>query len=98
MDEQKIPSKTKFSKPHQYNLKKHQKWGFKNLVMVGSSKSIYDFYLYVGKDDSSQGTRFSSLQKSIKVVVTLAEEVLCNIGHILFYNSWFRTLDLIMMP
>ena len=38
VDEQIIPSKTKYSKIHQYNLKIPNKWGFKNLVRAGSSE------------------------------------------------------------
>ena len=49
VDEQIIPSKIKFSSIRQYNPKKHKKRGFKNLVRVGSSRVIYDFFIYEGK-------------------------------------------------
>ena len=50
IDEQIIPSKTKFTKIRQYNSKKPKKWGFKNLVRAGASGFMYDFYLYSGKE------------------------------------------------
>ena len=49
VDEQIIPSKTKYSQIRQYNLKKPVKWGFKNLVRPCSSGFIYHFYIYAGK-------------------------------------------------
>ena len=47
VDEQIIPSKTKYSKIRQYNPKKPVKWGFKNLVRAGSSGFMYDFYIII---------------------------------------------------
>ena len=56
---------------------------------------MYDFYVYDGKDDSSQNTTYRGLQKSAQVVGRLAETIPRNIGHKLFFDSWFTTLDLI---
>ena len=50
IDEQIIPSRIKFTKIRQYNPKKPRKWGFKNMVIAGSSGFMYDFYLYPVKE------------------------------------------------
>ena len=50
VDEQIIPSKTRYTKVRQYNPKKPRKWGFKNLVRAGASEFIYDFFLYGEKN------------------------------------------------
>ena len=66
MDEQIIPSKTKFSKIRQYNPKKPSKWGFKNLVRAGSSGFMYDFFVYTvkEKEEVHEDQEISQLQKS----------------------------------
>ena len=55
--------------------------------MAGLSGFPYDFYLYVGKDDSSQNTKYSSLQKSAEVVARLVETIPGNIGHKLLFDN-----------
>ena len=45
VDEQIIPSKTKYTKIRQYNPKKTKIWGFKNLFRAGSSGFMYDFFI-----------------------------------------------------
>lgn len=97
VDEQIIPSKTKYSKIRQYNPKKPVKWGFKNLVRAGSSGFMYDFYIYAGKNDAAeQSEEGKDLQKSAQVVVKLCEVLPSNAGHKLFFDNWFTTLDLIL--
>ena len=49
IDEQIIPSKTKYTKIRQYNPKKPHKWGLKHLARAGASGFMYMFYLYGGK-------------------------------------------------
>ena len=46
VDEQIIPSKTKYTGIRQYNPKKPCKWGFRNMVRVGRSGFMYNSYLY----------------------------------------------------
>ena len=47
IDEQITPTKTKFSGGvKQYSPKKVRKWGFKNMVRVGQSGIVYDFFVY----------------------------------------------------
>ena len=97
IDEQIIPSKTKYSKIRQYNPKKPVKWGFKNLVRAGSSGFMYDFYIYAGKDevleDNEDGVKLS---KSAQVVAKLCDSLPTNDGHKLFFDNWFTTLDLML--
>ena len=97
IDEQIIPSKTKFTKIRQYNPKKPVKWGFKNLVRAGASGIIYDFYIYTGKangDDADED--FESLQKCAQVVARLCKDLPSNRNHRLLFDNWFTTLDLLI--
>ena len=87
IDQQIILSKIRFPKALQYNPKKPKKWDFKNLAMAGLSGFTYKFYLCGGKDDSSQNTKYSSLQKSAEVVARLGETIPGNIGHKLLFDN-----------
>ena len=96
VDEQIIPSKTKFSSIRQYNPKKPKKWGFKNLVRAGSSGFMYDFYVYDGKDCTLDGNeKFIHLQKSAQVVAKLCVDLPGHENFKLFFDNWFATLDLL---
>ena len=95
IDEQIIPSKTKFSKIRQYNPKKPRKWGFKNLVRAGSSGLMYDFYIYSGKEEEVDA-QYEHLQKSAQVVARLCKELPCHQNHKVFFDNWFTTLDLML--
>ncbi|XP_065658818.1 piggyBac transposable element-derived protein 2-like [Hydra vulgaris] len=53
IDEQDIPSKTRYTKIRQYNPKKPQKWAFKNLVRAGAFRLMYNFYNYSGKNEAT---------------------------------------------
>ena len=95
VDEQIIPSKTRYSKIRQYNPKKPSKWGFKNLVRAGASGIIYDFYIYGGKveqDPVMDG--FENLQKSAQVVARLCKDLPHHANHKLFFDNWFSTISL----
>ena len=98
VDEQIIPSKTKFSSIRQYNQKKSKKWGFKNLVRAGSSGFMYDFYIYQGKsgkESSDEENDYQHLQKSAQVVAKLCQTLPEFSNHKLFSDNWFSTIDLI---
>ena len=84
IDEQIIPSKTKFSKIRQYNPKKPKKWGFKNLVRAGKSGLMYDFYIYTGKD-SDDDPQYSHLSKSAQVVAKLCKALPNHMNHKVFF-------------
>ena len=51
VNEQIIPSKTKYTKIRQYNAKKPCKWEFKNIVRAEKSDFMSDLDLYCGKED-----------------------------------------------
>ena len=94
VDEQIIPSKTKFTKIRQYNPKKPRKWGFKYLVRVGLSGFIYDFYLYSGRDEVNKDSSYSHLQKSVQIVAKLCEAVPRHQGYMCYFDNWFSTSEL----
>ena len=86
VDEQIIPSKTRYSKIRQYNPKKPNKGGFKNLVRAGASGIIYDFYIYGGKLEQDPVTDvFENLQKSAQVVARLCKDLPNHANHKLFF-------------
>ena len=87
VDEQIIPSKTRFTKIRQYNPKKPKKWGFKNLVRAGSSGFMWDFYLYSGKETTNNDVPYNHLQKSAQVVAKLCQELPGQKGHKLFFDN-----------
>ena len=63
--------------------------------MADSSGFMLSFYLYPDKDDISQNTSCSSLQKSAQFVAKLGEAVTRNIEHKLFFDNLFTRLCLI---
>ena len=97
VDEQVIPSKTCYSKIRQYNPKKPNKWGFKNLVRAGASGIIYDFYIYGGRgkvEHDPVTDVFEHLQKSAQVVARLCKDLPHHANHRLFFDNWFSTISL----
>ena len=60
--------KSKRTKIRKYNLKKNEKWGFRNFVYAGNYGMIYDFYIYTGKENNE----FVGLQKFSAVVARLS--------------------------
>ena len=95
VDEQIIPSKTKYSLIRQYNPKKPTKWGFKNFVRAGSSGLMYDFYIYEGKStEMAKDTPYNHLAKSAQVVAKLSIHLPEHQHHKLFFDNWFTTLEL----
>ena len=99
VDEQIIPSKTKFSSIRQYNPKKPKKWGFKNLVHVGSLGMMYYFFIYEGKPTRNNGngnTGYDHLQISAQVVVELCQNLRSHKNHKLFFDNLLSTLELML--
>ena len=97
VDEQIIPTKTKYSGIRQYNPKKPKKWGFKNLVRAGSSGIMYDFFIYTGKNEEFDTIpEFCNLQKSAQIVASLCKHLPSHAKHKLFFDNWFTTLDLLI--
>ena len=56
---------------------------------------MYKFYLYRGKEPEEQ-TPYSHLQKSAQVVAKLSVDLPRNVGHKVFFDNWFTTLDLML--
>ena len=75
VEEQIIPSKTKFSSIQQYNPRKPKKWGFQNLAHAGSSGIMYDFFIYEGKPKTNNEHFYDHLQNSAQVVAKLCENL-----------------------
>ena len=76
VDEQIIPSKTRFTKIRQCNPKKPKKWGFKNLVRAGSSGFMYDFYLYSGKETTKMMFPTTIYRNQLKLLPNYAKNYL----------------------
>ena len=95
IDEQIIPSRIKFTKIRQYNPNKPCKWGFKNMVIAGSSGFMYDFYLYPVKEQIIP-TEYAHLSASAQSVAHFCLELLRHTQNIIFFGNWFSMLDLIL--
>ena len=91
VDEQIIPSKTKRSGIRQYNPKKPIKWGFKMLVRAGASGTMYDFFLYSGKE-STGGDKCSSEGSVMRLVKHLPQNAFFTVC----FDNWFTTLPLML--
>ena len=96
IEEQIIPSKTKFSSIRQYNPKKTKKWGFKNLVRASSCGLMHKFYVYEGKNNINEESEndYSHLPKSAQVVARLSKDLSGGVNLKLFFDNWFSKLDL----
>ena len=95
VDEQIIPTKTKFSSIQQYNPEKPKKWGFKNLVRASASGIMYDFYIYDSKSLNNSSEKFEHLSKSAQVVAKLCKDLPGGCKHKAFFDNWFTSLDLL---
>ena len=50
--------------------------------------------LYAGKTKASVPDKYNHVQKCTQVVVRLCQHVQGNIGHKLFFDNWFTTIEL----
>ena len=89
IDEQIVPTKTKYSGMRQYNPRKPHKWGFKNFVRAGKSGMIYDFFFYTG--GKCTGAEKCSAKS---IVMKLCDNVPKGSNFKIFFDNWFSTLDL----
>jgi hypothetical protein len=89
IDEQMIPTKAR-SSPRQYLPKKPHKWGFKVWARCGNSGILYDLEVYTGKqqDDKECGQVGA-------VVKRLVQHLPKNIGHKVYFDNLFSTINLI---
>ena len=57
---------------------------------------MYDFLLYARKTEASVPNKYNHLQKYTQIVARLCEHLQGNIGHKLFFDNWFTTIDLLI--
>lgn len=92
VDEQIVPFKGK-SSLKQYNPKKPHKWGYKVFVLCDSNGLIHNFEVYTG-------TIFPAPEKpdigaSGNIVIRLASVIPRHKNHLLFFDSWFTSIQLL---
>lgn len=89
VDEQMIPTKCR-SSLRQYLPKKPHKWGIKVWARCGNSGILYNFEVYTGKqkDDKEFG-------KVGAVVKRLVEHLPKNLGHKVYFDNLFTSINLI---
>lgn len=86
-----IPTKGR-SSLHQYLPKKPHKWGIKVWARCGVSGLIYDFDIYVGKqDDQNLSAEFGKVGA---VVIKLTQNLPKQVGHKLFMDNLFTSINL----
>ena len=95
VDEQIIPSKTKYTKIRQHNPKKLCKWGFKNMAQAGKSGFMYDFYLYCGNENRSPANH-NHLRASAQFVARLCSKTPRHADICVPFDNWFATLALLL--
>ena len=96
IDEQIIPSKTKFSSIHQYSPKKPKNGDLIILSVLGPLV-LCTTYIYQGKNNNEPvNSDYGNLQQYSQVVARLTKELPDGMNHELLFNNWFSTLDLII--
>ena len=89
VDEQIIPTKCR-SSLRQYLPKKPHKWGFKVWARCGVSGIIYDFEVYTGKQKDKQ--EFGKVGSVVKRLVSSLPK---NVGHKVFFDNLFSSVELV---
>ena len=92
IDEQIIPTKGR-SSLRQYLPNKPHKWGIKVWARCGVSGIIYDFDVYVGKQDDQNVSR--EFGKVGAVVIKLTRNLPKDVGHKVFMDNLFTTINLV---
>ena len=95
VDEQIIPSKTKYTKIRQYNPNKLCKWGFKNMAQADKSGFMHDFYLYCDNEDRSPANH-DHLWASAQFVARLCSKTPRHAHKRVPFDNWFTTLALLL--
>lgn len=90
VDDQIIPTKGRHQLK-QYNQKKLHKWGYKNLVLSGSSEFSYDFDIFAGEQSNTFPDGAPDLGVSGNVVTRLTSAVPRNKNHKIFFDNWFNS-------
>uniref|UniRef100_A0A8C6U166 PiggyBac transposable element-derived protein domain-containing protein n=1 Tax=Neogobius melanostomus TaxID=47308 RepID=A0A8C6U166_9GOBI len=91
VDEQMVPFKGR-SSLKQYNPKKPYKWGYKIFMLCDTKGLVHSFEIFAGKIDPVPGQ--PDIGASGDVVLKLAQVIHPNINHLLYFDSWFSSLNL----
>ena len=89
VDEQMIPTKAR-SSLRQYLPKKPHKWGIKVWARCGVSGMLYDFEVYTGKQPDNK-----EFGKVGAVVTRLVEHLPKHVGHKIYFDNLFTSLNLV---
>ena len=89
VDEQIIPTNCR-SSLRQYPPKKPHKWGFKGWARCGVSGIMYEFEVYTGKQKDNK-----DVGKVGSVVKRLVSNLPKNVGHTVFFDNVFSSLELV---
>lgn len=92
IDEQIVPFKGR-SGLKQYNPKKPNKWGYKIFVLCDTNGLVHNFEIYTGKIEPAPNE--PDLGPSSNIVLRLTSIVQVNMSHLLFFDNWFSSLDLV---
>ncbi|XP_063878299.1 piggyBac transposable element-derived protein 2-like isoform X1 [Scylla paramamosain] len=93
IDEQIVPFKGR-SGLKQYNPKKPNKWGYKIFVLCDTNGLVHNFEIYTGKIEPAPNE--PDLGASSNIVLRLTSIVQVNMSHLLFFDNWFSSLDLVI--
>lgn len=88
VDEQIIPTKARHTLK-QYNPKKPKKWGYKNLVLCGSSGFSYDFDIFAGEQSNTVPEGAPNIGASGNIVIKLTDSVPRHKNY-----NWFNSIKL----
>lgn len=91
IDEQIVPYKG-MSALKQYNPKKPNKWGYKIFVLCDNNGITHDFEIYTGKILPVPGKE--DIGASGNIVLHLASSIPKHKNHLLFFDNWFTSLNL----
>ena len=109
VDQQIIPSKTKYTKIRQYNPKKLCKWGFKNIVQAGKSGFMYDFYLYCGNETKTDLLPITIIYELVsnlllgyilkhQDMLTNVYSLITGLRHLPCYSTWKTLVYMQLVP
>ncbi|XP_059145878.1 piggyBac transposable element-derived protein 3-like [Physella acuta] len=91
IDKQVVPFKGK-SSITTYNPKKPYKWGYKVFVASDNHAIVHDFEIYTGKISKCQGQE--DIGAAGHIVLTLLQNIPCDVWQKVYIDSWFNTLQL----
>lgn len=93
IDEQMVPTKAR-SSIRQYLPSKPHKWGYKIWARCGVSGIVYDFDVYLGKDDRMDCNIVKEYGKVGTVVIKLTETLERDVNHKVYMDNLFSSMKL----